>query len=398
MKTLKLLIVILATTFVQNLSAQEKFNKWSVELQAGYSNISRNLMTSIYYTNHFTPSHVNLGFRYMFNPTIGLKLNAGYDGIKTGDIDSKKSSELKGSFLNANLQGVINLTSYVASTGLSNRLGVLLHGGAGISNMILDRPLATPMPGFLTDDNDVMINLIYGATIMYRVSDKIAITADYSRREHFYNRLKMDGYFKNDEYIDSNISNFTLGLTFYLGKKDLKHADWVTSSKDETKEDDKNAEVDALKERVANLENTNNKGADMSAIERMIKEKTSNTNAKEQDIAKELINNGYIAAYFDFNKAEPTNESTEGIDFVLNYLRKNPNSKITVSGYADEKGEAGYNDKLSLRRAENVKTTLEKGGISPSRVTVVAGGQDKSVEIDSEWARNTVRKVLFKVQ
>jgi OOP family OmpA-OmpF porin len=30
-----------------------------------------------------------------------------------------------------------------------------------------------------------------------------------------------------------------------------------------------------------------------------------------------LINGGYVATYFDFNKSTPTNVSTEGIDFIL---------------------------------------------------------------------------------
>jgi OOP family OmpA-OmpF porin len=35
------------------------------------------------------------------------------------------------------------------------------------------------------------------------------------------------------------------------------------------------------------------------------------------ELIKSLINGGYVATYFDFDKSTPTNVSTEGIDFIL---------------------------------------------------------------------------------
>jgi OOP family OmpA-OmpF porin len=34
-------------------------------------------------------------------------------------------------------------------------------------------------------------------------------------------------------------------------------------------------------------------------------------------LVKDLINGGYVTTYLDFNKSQPTNVSTEGIDFIL---------------------------------------------------------------------------------
>jgi OOP family OmpA-OmpF porin len=111
-----------------------------------------------------------------------------------------------------------------------------------------------------------------------------------------------------------------------------------------------------------------------------------------------LINGGYVALYFDFNKSRPTNVSTEGTDFILTYLRNNPTAKMDIIGHADEIGRSSYNDKLSNARAKNVKNTLVKAKIDPARLNVIAAGEDNSVDIDSQNARKLVRRVTFKVK
>jgi OOP family OmpA-OmpF porin len=69
-------------------------------------------------------------------------------------------------------------------------------------------------------------------------------------------------------------------------------------------------------------------------------------------LIRSLINGGYVATYFDFDKSTPSNVST--IDFVLTYLRTILAS-VDIIGHADELGRSSYNDKLSNERAANVK-------------------------------------------
>jgi OOP family OmpA-OmpF porin len=115
------------------------------------------------------------------------------------------------------------------------------------------------------------------------------------------------------------------------------------------------------------------------------------------DMIKRLINEGYVTTYFDTGKTNPTNVSTEGIDFMLTYLRNNPSAIIDIVGHADEIGKTAYNDKLSIQRANNVKNTLIKAGINASRLNVISSGEDTSVAPDSAEARRLVRRVTFKV-
>ena len=64
---------------------------------------------------------------------------------------------------------------------------------------------------------------------------------------------------------------------------------------------------------------------------------------------------------------------------------------------ADEIGNEAYNQRLSERRANKVRDILVAAGISQSRITVTAGGEDNSVDKSSSGARQLVRRVTFKV-
>ena len=79
------------------------------------------------------------------------------------------------------------------------------------------------------------------------------------------------------------------------------------------------------------------------------------TNSYFGESARELIEKGYINVYFDFNSSDPQKSSLWAVDFVANYLKQNSGASVKVVGYADEKGTANYNQKLSSKRAEVIK-------------------------------------------
>jgi OOP family OmpA-OmpF porin len=192
----------------------------------------------------------------------------------------------------------------------------------------IDESLVSSTATYYKDNKiDHIITGTLGLTIPVRLTDKFAMNLDGTLVAHGDQKLGLSGGRTGDGgLIDATVFNATIGFTYSLGKGS-KHSDW-TDYKEEFGAVNNTEEIDALKQKIETLEannnNNNNKGVDLATIQRMINERAGKDTQKQQDIAKELINNGYIASYFDYNVAKPTNESTEGIDFVLNYLRKNP--------------------------------------------------------------------------
>lgn len=72
--------------------------------------------------------------------------------------------------------------------------------------------------------------------------------------------------------------------------------------------------------------------------------------------------------YFEFDSAELTEDSEEGINIILSFLNNNPDVKILLEGHTDNVGSEEYNMSLSERRAESVKNALVDKGVSAERI------------------------------
>ena len=79
--------------------------------------------------------------------------------------------------------------------------------------------------------------------------------------------------------------------------------------------------------------------------------------------------------FFTLNSSKITRENQIKVDALVEYMKANPETSVTVTGYADKAtGTSPYNMKLSMRRAQAVAAALKAAGISESRITVDAKG------------------------
>lgn len=389
------------------------FNQWSIELAGGFNKPQRPI-TAGYSTSIISPYTVDLGVRYMFNNKFGLKADFGFNSLTGND----KSIDFDTKYYRADLQGVANLGRILSFENWTNTFGLLGHAGFGLS--FLERKDPTYV-------KDRMGNFMIGITGQIKLTDRIALTGDFTSITNAKQNVAFDGSSANDiRGFNGSLFTGTVGLTVYLGKN-AKHADWVIDNEDKFDAIDarfmaiENKMLDTDKDGVANYldeeANTpagamvdtkgksidkNNNGVPDETEAYVLKNYASNTTnsplLSNNELITSLINGGYVAVYFDFNKSTPTNVSTEGTDFMLTYLRNNPSATIDIVGHADEIGRSAYNDKLSNARAKNVKNTLVKANIDASRLNVIAAGEDTSVDKDSENARRLVRRVTFRVK
>jgi len=83
--------------------------------------------------------------------------------------------------------------------------------------------------------------------------------------------------------------------------------------------------------------------------------------------------------YFAFNHYGPKKESTEAINALVDWMKKNTTAKVLVSGHTDTQGDYVYNEELSEKRATYVAKILVKNGISEDRIKTEWHGEDKPV-------------------
>ncbi|MFH7003167.1 OmpA family protein [Flavobacterium bizetiae] len=375
---MKKIVIILAFSLgftslhAQTENTSNDYNKWSIELGGGV-NKPQKPFSDNYFTSTPSPWVGDLGVRYMFNNKFGLKLDFGYNSLTSKnnslDFDSK--------YYRVDLQAVANLGRIMNFETWTKSIGLLGHAGFGYAQ--------------LRNDNfkgaDEMGNFIAGITGQIKLSDRFALTGDFSSIFNSSQDRSFDGaYLPENRGFSGLIFNGTVGLTMYLGKN-TKHADWTVLSEnvDLTAYDNKLAELEA---QIKNI----------PSKQVIVEKPVTNTVVENKDVMKEMINDKYYSVYFDFNKSTPIENSTAAIDVVLTYLRKNPSASLDIIGYADQVGRSEYNEKLSNTRATNVKTIFEKAGIASSRLNVVAAGADTSIQKDSEEARRLARRVTFKVK
>ncbi|WP_433834417.1 OmpA family protein [Flavobacterium anhuiense] len=350
------------------------YNKWSIDLGAGFNKPQRPFSDG-YSTNTISPWTGDLGVRYMLNNKFGLKVDFGYNSFtskgNTIDFDSK--------YYRIDLQAVANLGRIMNFETWTNTIGLLGHAGFGYAQ--------------LRNDNfkgaDEIGNFIAGVTGQIKLSNRVALTGDFSTILNASQDRTFDGaYVSDNRGFSGLVFNGTVGLNVYLGKN-TKHADWTVISNETN-------DISFLENKVSDLEAQIKKIPAQKEV--VIEKQISNAQPTDNDLIKKMINDKYYSVYFDFNKTTPIENSTAAIDVVLNYLRKNPSASLDLIGYADQVGKAAYNEKLSNTRAENVKTIFEKAGIDSSRLNVIANGADTSIQKDSDEARRLARRVTFIVK
>lgn len=103
-------------------------------------------------------------------------------------------------------------------------------------------------------------------------------------------------------------------------------------------------------------------------------------------------------AFFDFDKATLKPEGKEKLDDLASKLQGINLEVIIAVGHTDSVGTDAYNDKLSMRRANAVKTYLQDKGVEASRIYTEGKGEKQPVESNTTAAgRAKNRRVEIEV-
>ena len=114
------------------------------------------------------------------------------------------------------------------------------------------------------------------------------------------------------------------------------------------------------------------------------------TRARIQDLMNRIQD-----AYFDYNKhtLRPDAEAALKTDAqtLADIIKEYPDFKLTVEGFADERGSDEYNLALGDARAKQTKEYLSNLGLPGNQLAIISYGKDKPVctEHDEEcWQKN----------
>ena len=80
---------------------------------------------------------------------------------------------------------------------------------------------------------------------------------------------------------------------------------------------------------------------------------------------------------FAVDSSNIENQYEGELNALVDVLKANPGLKVRIDGHTDSSGSNRYNQSLSERRAESVRSYLEKGGVPSDRLSTKGFGEEK---------------------
>jgi OOP family OmpA-OmpF porin len=244
MKFSLLSIALLCSLITLAQKEKPTYNRWSIDVNAGLNKTVRNFAPG-YNSSLADFGEVNLGVRYMFNPYVGTALKFGFDRFH----DSKESPDFASNLGRVELQGIVNVGNVLNFYQWTERIGLLAHLGIGRANFVQS---GFPMP---IGKSDRIGTLTFGLSPQFKLGSKWAINLDASvvglaRLHHTwdYTQTTYTGNKAFDYGMNGHFFTGTIGVSYYIGKKD-QHADW-SPTKSVSK-----SELDSLKADMERMRN-----------------------------------------------------------------------------------------------------------------------------------------------
>ena len=412
------------TSSAKVFGGRAQYRTWSLGVNGGVLSP----VIAIGGTNDFTNYDVNLGYgislRKQLSPDFGLEGNItrgkisgtnkdAVGGVRNGVREFETDIQYA-----ADLRGVVNIGT-IDFLRRENSVNFFVSAGYGL---MAYNPKVVTAAGTTIDnkgrfgengDNDYIKQayIPVGAGIKFKVSDRVAFNLAYTM--NFVDGDNLDGVYANATTKDK-FSYGSAGLEFSLGSKAKPNLDWVNPVAmmyDELKDPTLRQEVEALKNRVSNVEKSvedlkkdtdgdgvadqfdkcagtpagtkvDGSGCPLPVPAPVVTETTSTSNVT-----------GFETIQFEFNSSVLKTESYPTLDKLSSVLREN-GGKVTTKGYASSEGTAAYNMKLSKDRANSVKTYLVNSGVNASQVTAKGFGEANPIASnDTEEGRIQNRRV-----
>ena len=352
---MKKILFIALVLIVGTVNAQRK---WAVELGVGNHTIADEVADL---RDNFL--HLDGVVRYSFNEKFGVGVYGGYDRLSLENYLT--GAEANTDYFRASLEGVVDVTE-VANLG-NNTFALFAHGGFGASYFNTDK-----------DYDKLLPNLSGGLTGLFKLTQSVALKADWTTTAHFNQGATLDGSEQvTNVGINSFINNATVGVIVYFGKKKSdsgEHYDWYKESKVD--------ELTTVRKKIRDLHN---------AV--IAKPQVVNVYKILKDCECSLSENVYFEN--DLPKVGQAGEDLIGIqglnaiDKVAKALLLDPKLTVKLTGSASptKSTPSEYDLDLSKRRVLAVRNKLELLNIDPSRFRISYFGKDRDRDDIHEFAR-----------
>ena len=343
---------------------------WYVQAQVG----GQYTLGEIGFSDLISPN-AQVGLGYNFNKVVGARLSFNAWQSKGGQKVNTTNYKWKWNYVAPMVDATFNLTNLFCEYNPERVVSVGVFGGIGANIAWSNEEAATAQAGIMSnykDNKEKPLEYLWkkpdgkgskaffaarlGANVDFRVSDRVSLGLEVSANtlSDHYNSKKAgnpDWYF-----------NALVGAKIALGKTHT------------TKTIPAPKPVEKIIERV---------------IEKQVVPAPVET--KKEVAAEEFRRD----IFFTIGNSVIAKSQASKITEIVNYMKENPDAKITLTGYADKgTGSDAINDKVAARRAQTVYNALAAKGVAKSRMIKKSAGS--RVQPFSENGMNRVTICIAK--
>ena len=293
--------------------------------------------------------NVQVGVGYNFNQVVGARFSLNTWQSKAGQKFDGNTYKWKWNYVAPMVDATFNLTNLFCEYNPDRLVEVGVFGGIG-ANIAWGNDEAADAQAAILKNEAASEALKYGATPLENIWD--------GTKTRFVARVGANVDFRVSDRVKLGVELSANTLSDKYNSKKAGNPDWYFNA------------LVGVKVALGETHTTKVIPAPKPVekiIERII-EKPAPAPAPKVE-TKVVEENFRRDIFFPIGNTNIAKSQSTKIAEIVEYMKENPDAKITLTGYADKgTGSAAFNDKIAARRAQTVYNTLAAKGVAKSRM------------------------------
>ncbi|WP_438863524.1 flagellar protein MotY [Neptunicella sp.] len=107
----------------------------------------------------------------------------------------------------------------------------------------------------------------------------------------------------------------------------------------------------------------------------------------------------YTVLNYKFGSTDLTKQSKHKLEMISQYLHEDTNMELVLlDAYTDSYGQPGVNNRISVKRAETIKTFFTDNGVDATRIEITGHGERRHIASnETELSRAKNRRVVIRM-
>lgn len=315
--------------------------------------------------------NVQVGVGYNFNQVVGARFSLNTWQSKAGQKFDGNTYKWKWNYVAPMVDATFNLTNLFCEYNPDRLVEVGVFGGIG-ANIAWGNDEAADAKAAILKNEAATEALKYGATPLENLWD--------GTKTRFVARVGANVDFRVSDRVKLGVELSANTLSDKYNSKKAGNPDWYFNA------------LVGVKVALGETHTTKVIPAPKPVekiIERII-EKPAPAPAPKVE-SKVVEENFRRDIFFPIGNSNIAKSQLTKIAEIVEYMKENPDAKITLTGYADKgTGSAAFNDKIAARRAQTVYNTLAAKGVAKSRMIKESKGSRVQPFEENDMNRVTI--------